>query len=229
MTVWSPIRLSPIHQRHLDLGATMAEKNGWQQPIRYTPTDVELGGIQKSGGFCDISPISKIFVQGESVGQIVKELSASEVGHVSSLSLNNNEHLAARLADDHMLIITATDQLTLTTEALAQNWGSTSIINMTSALAGIRLAGPLAQELISRLTDLDISARGFPDYSCAQSSLAHVHTIVVRSDNHGLLSYDLYISRDLGQYMWDEVSKAGHDLGIIPFGIEALDQLREGS
>ena len=62
--------------------------------------------------------------------------------------------------------------------------------------------------------------------TCAQAKLAEIHGTVLRRDLGGLTSYDLYVGREYGVYMWDALMEAGEEHGLVPFGTEAMESLR---
>ena len=53
-----PQRISPLHRRHLSLGAQMTSENGWQRPARYASAQEEAAAVQSGAGLCDITPVS---------------------------------------------------------------------------------------------------------------------------------------------------------------------------
>ena len=229
MSIQRPLRLSAMHKGHIDLGATMVNLEEWQRPSRYTNINDELETIQHSVGLCDISPTGKLFIQGEAVGRLSTDLPQGKVGRIGRLDINGDQHMVAMLATDHMLVLTPPNQSAAIANSLDQQLGEEATVDMTSALAGMSLLGPQSQEVLSRLTDTDLSTSAFPDQSCTQTSLAQIHATILRADHAGHQWYDLYVSRDLGQYAWDAILQAGGKLGIKPFGTETLGQLRSHS
>lgn len=229
MSMQTPLRLSAMHKGHIDLGAAMVNLEGWQRPSRYTNTYDELETIQRSVGLCDISPTGKLFVQGGAVGRLSTDLPQGTIGRIGRLEIDGDQHMVANLATDHMLVLTSPNQSAAIAISLDRQLGADATVDMTSSLAGISLLGPQSQEVLSRLTDIDLSTNAFPDQSCVQTSLAQIHATILRADHAGHQWYDLYVSRDLGQYVWDAILQAGGKLGIKPFGTETLGQLRSQS
>ena len=229
MSIQTPRRLSAMHEGHINLGATMVNLEGWQRPSRYTNINDELETIQRSVGLCDISPTGKLFVQGGGVRRLSTDLPQGKIGRIGRLEIDGDQHMIAMLATDHMLVLTPPNQSTAVINSLDRQLDEDAVVDMTSALAGISLLGPHSQAVLSRLTDIDLSTNAFPDQSCTQTSLAQIHATILRADHAGHQWYDLYVSRDLGQYVWDAILQAGDKLGIKPFGTDTLGQLRSQS
>jgi glycine cleavage system aminomethyltransferase T len=58
--------------------------------------------------------------------------------------------------------------------------------------------------------------------------MAKIHAIIARSDWGSLTAYRLLVARDVGEYAWDVLWEAGHDLGLAPIGRAAERILRAG-
>jgi sarcosine oxidase subunit alpha len=133
----------------------------------------------------------------------------------------------ARLALDEFLAVTPVNQAAAFAETLGGGPdGCAHVVDLTSGLAGVRMIGPKAGPLLAHVTELDTSPTAFPDMGCAQGKVAEVHGTLLRMDLGGVPSYDLYFSRDFGEYMWETLVEAGGLLGAAPVGIDAMDRLQ---
>ena len=232
MAVWNPVRLSAMHERHLELGAVMVDEGGWQRPASYTTADQELESVAGGVGLCDVSPVGKLYFQGRELGPLLERVGPLAVGKVISHDLVDAAGtpvgwvLVCRMADEQVMVITGAAKVQAVTDALEASLdGCAHLVEMTSGMACLALAGPGSVDILAKLTDLDISAMAFPDLSCAWTGVALVHTLMVRADASGQPFYQLYVPRDLGEFVWDAVMTAGHHEGIVPFGLEALRRL----
>ena len=97
---------------------------------------------------------------------------------------------------------------------------------MSSGLTGLCLAGPHSQDVLSKLTDLDLSLPANANMSCTQTSLSGVQAMLVRADFGDMPAYRIFVSRDLGEHAWDILTEAGSSEGLTPFGSETLRLLR---
>jgi sarcosine oxidase subunit alpha len=234
MTNQIPVGLTAMHHRHLLLGATMVERDGWQRPARYTSVENEVQAVRQAVGLCDISPGGKIRLQGKDAGprlrSVYRKFGELEVGRASTVRLeqesNGQDAIVMGLASDDLLILTAPSQATSTLQLLSKGTEECAhAVDVSSGLAGVKVAGPEAHRLLSAVTPLNISPSAFPDMTCAQGMAAEIHGTVLRHDIGGILSYDLYFGREFGEYMWDALVEAGEEYGVLPFGIDALDSL----
>ena len=227
MTEVLPQRLSSLHRRHISLGAHMTTENGWQRPARYTSAQEEAATLHQSAGICDISPVGKLLVQGNDIGKVLAASPLQEVPPPGQVARYTEDALACHLASDQLLLITPPSALSEVRADLdASQETRCHIVDMTSALTALCLAGPRSPDVLSKLTDLDLSLSATADMTCNQTRLSGVQAILVRADFPGMAAYRIFVSRDLGEFAWDVLTEAGSHEGMVPFGTEALSLLR---
>ena len=226
-----PQRISPLHRRHLSLGAQMVSEKGWQRPACYTSAQEEAAAVRASTGLSDITPVGKLLLQGADIETSVRAfLPRVQIPALGSATRHEDRHLFCRLAVDQLLLLTppdATDDIQATM-ATTQRDTCAHLVDTTSGLTGLCLAGPRSQDVLSKLTDLDLTLPATADMTCAQTSLSGVQAILVRADFGDVPGYRIFVSRDLGEFAWDVLTEAGSSEGLTPFGVDALRLLREG-
>jgi len=139
-----------------------------------------------------------------------------------------------RLAPAHMLVTSgpsARETMMATLQGLCALASDLSvpppvyITEVTSVYAQFLLAGPRSRDILGKLTSLNISNGALPDLSCGQSSLAHVRAIVLRKDISGIPAYNLLVSREYGESVWEAVLHAGKEFNVSPLGLHAQQSL----
>jgi glycine cleavage system aminomethyltransferase T len=98
--------------------------------------------------------------------------------------------------------------------------------DVTSVYANLFLAGPQSRAVLGKLTSLNVSDARLANLSCAQASLAHVHSIVLREDIGSLPAFHVLFSREYGESVWESIVHAGHEFHLQPFGLGALALLQ---
>jgi sarcosine oxidase subunit alpha len=223
-----------MHHRHLELGAVMAESRGWQRPSRYGSVASELERIRDGVGLFDMSPSGKLAIQGTDIdslfGSVFADVGPIEIGRLRVQLFGEVSDLQTvlmlRLAEDEAMVLTEPDEVHSVYEALrSREDGCAHTVDVTSALAGVRVTGPSAPSLLATLTELDVSPESFSNMSCAQTRVAEIHGTLLRADLAGELNYDLYVERDYGEYVWETALEAGEPLGATPYGTEAMSRL----
>ncbi len=234
---WIKERRSAMARLELLQGAVMSELNGWQQPLHYGDGASELKMLRESVGIQDLSPRGAVRLVGEdavsletrlfsgqkelAVGQAREGRIAAENETVSLLQL--------RLARDEFIFLTAPGDAETVTEFLRSPPAScVHTIDISSGLAGAGIVGPQATFLLSMITELDVSSEAFPSLRCVQSRFADVPGLLVRQDAVTGPAYQLYFTREYGEYVWEVITQAAHRIGGGAVGTEAIKCLQDG-
>ncbi len=228
MATRSPLKLSPMHRQHLEMGASMVEADGWQRPARYSSVEDEVERLTGTVGFCDVSPSVKLRLQGAEVeswpAQAAPELGRLDIGAVGKHRLA----AVARLTTDEFLIIAEPNRAPSIYDTLGVPGKTCAhIVDISSALAGVAIAGPSARLLLEAVTDLDVSPQVFPDLRCAQAGFVEVHGTLLRLDIGDLPYYEVYFGREFAEYVWDALTEAGEEFEAVPFGTDSMALLRK--
>ena len=235
MSTAVPERRTAMHHVQLAMGAIMSTVDGWQLPTDYGDVSQEAARLQVTVGVSDISPAGKLRVVGAGAAEVVGaliprsvELAPGAVGEGGSLpEQDSGELLAARLTADEFLLLTPAGQAPATMDAMPDPDSICAhVVDITSGLCGVSITGPASTQLLSRITDLDISPRVMPDLTCAQARFAEVQGLLLRRDIQSIPAYQLYAGREFGEYLWETLIDAAAETGGGPVGTEAISGLK---
>ena len=134
-----------------------------------------------------------------------------------------------KLADDHYYVVSAA-----ATELHDYAWierhlpddGSVSLVNATSSMATLTVAGPRSRDLIQPLTDTDISNQAFRFFRCKQLKVDKVPVRALRVSFVGELGYELHTPMEYQRALYDSLMKEGAQYGIVDWGYRALESMR---
>ncbi len=216
----SPIKQTALFNRHRQSGASWIEHHGWQVPASFSQPEDEAARVRESVGLADLSWMLKFDVKGYGLKHTLAlgEGAFSWVlGPLHALVTCNPSRRPA-VMDRLQRLQTAGADLSLPPPVY--------VTDVTSVYAQFLLAGPRCRQVLGKLTSLNLSETTLPDLTCGQSSLAHVHAIVLRQDLEGIPAYQLLVSREYGESVWDSVLHAGHEFHLAPFGLQAQQLLR---
>jgi sarcosine oxidase subunit alpha len=231
-----------LHERHLAAGAVMERSGSWLRPSRYGPDWREdHRAVRERVSLMDVGTLGKFLVAGRDARTLVDRVFPCDV---ERLAPGRSRYLlaldeAGYVMDDGLLCalpdgsyaITSTSGGAERMEAWLRNWIDrwglhVHLLNRTAELGAINVAGPLARELLQRLTDDPVDAEAIPYPGHARITVAGVPCHAIRSGFVGELSFELHHPRSRGPELWDALMTAGRDLGIRPHGLDALDVLR---
>ena len=240
MPIAPPLKRSSIYHAHRTADATLADYHGWHLPSAYASLEADLEALQRSGGICDISHQGKLDLQGTDVlGFLNSTLNLPAplgVGDSQPAALPTGAGAAfdgltaLGLSYDGALLLTLPSRVAAATEALqSQLDGCAHLVDQISSLAAILVAGPLSRRVLSRMVELDIDPSVFPNGACAQCKAAEVHLLIYRCDLAALPAFQLYVTRDFGEYLWDALLHAAVPDGVRPVGLDAIHHLQGDS
>jgi 4-methylaminobutanoate oxidase (formaldehyde-forming) len=101
-----------------------------------------------------------------------------------------------------------------------------AVTDVTSGTTLLSVQGPASRELISRLTDGELSNASFPYLSARKIHVGYAPVLAIRVTYVGELGYELHVPAEYGLGVYDDLMAAGADLGIRPVGLAAMTSLR---
>lgn len=234
--------LSPLHERHLALGAKMADFGGWDMPIEYPGGGVvaEHTAVRERVGIFDVSHLGKASVRGEGavdfvnrcftndlrrigVGQAQYTMCCAESGGVVDDLIQY-----VRAEDDVFLIPNAANTAEVVALLTAAAPAGMAITDEHREFGIIAVQGPLSDEVLDAL--------GLPtghDYMRFEQASwtppgdgAPVPMTVCRTGYTGERGYELVVPWASTGQVWDALVEAMTPLGGMPCGLGARDTLR---
>jgi aminomethyltransferase len=226
---------SPLHDRHVALGATMGAFGGWTMPISYPAgTVAEHTAVRTAVGIFDVSHLGKLSVTGPGAAAFVDRCLTADLGRITAGHAQYTLCCAddGGVVDDLIAYLVGPDELLLVPNAA--NAG---------AVGGLlRAAAPEGVEVVDRHADLAVLAVQGPrspqvlvtvlpgaadlaglDYM-AFADVAGVR--VCRTGYTGEHGYELLVPADDAPGVWDALLAAAEPLGGLPCGLAARDTLR---
>ena len=78
------LKQSPLHDRHVALGAKFAEFGGWVMPLEYTATGVlkEHTAVRDAVGVFDVSHLGKLVVRGPGAAAYLNACLTNDLGRI---------------------------------------------------------------------------------------------------------------------------------------------------
>ena len=252
---YRPTRLTPTHRWAAGRGAVFVEAGPWLR-AQYFPSRPsedwltaalrEARNVRANVGFCDVSTLGKIDVQGPDAGRFLDFVYANTI---SSLAIGRaryglmlredgfvlDDGTVSRLGAEHWLVTTTTvnagrvmQHLDHARQVLCPQY-DLQLVSVTDQWAQIAIAGPKARILLSRLLmePEAIDNARFPPMAAGSVRLpGGVGGRLFRLSFSGELGYELAVPARYGEGLAGVLVQVGADLGVLPYGTEALSMLR---
>ena len=94
--------------------------------------------------------------------------------------------------------------------------GSAALADLTSGWTTIGLWGPRARDVLSSVTDDDVSHSGFPFGTCREIEVGATVVLASRISYVGELGWELHVPIEQGARLWDALWTAGQPHGMVP-------------
>ena len=99
-------------------------------------------------------------------------------------------------------------------------------VDVSNAYAVLGVMGPRSRELLSSLTDSDLSNEAFPFATSREIDLGYALVRASRMTYVGELGWELWIPADVALHVYDTIVAAGDAFGLRHAGFHAMDTLR---
>ncbi|HET8616212.1 MAG TPA: glycine cleavage system aminomethyltransferase GcvT [Actinomycetales bacterium] len=230
------LRRSPLHDRHVALGAKMADFGGWDMPIEYPAGGVvrEHTTVRGSVGVFDVSHLGKALVRGLGAAAYVNATLTNELGRIqpgqaqytmccdASGGVVDDLIVYLRSDDEALLVPNAANTAEVVRRLAAQAPEGVTVTDEHESYGVIAVQGPRSDEVLQAL-GLP-TGHGYMSFVDATWNGAPV--VVCRSGYTGERGYELMPQWGDTPALWDALMQAAEPLGGLPAGLGARDTLR---
>lgn len=239
-----PVKRTPLHAEQKALGAVFRLAGEWERAAHFGDSRAwdEVLNVRNNVGFIDISTLGKFRVHGPDALKLLQRVYVGDMGKVRegrlTYSMMCNEEgvviddgVITSLGREDYFFTTSTIRAPHTCEWLQfhsrrEDWQAYAV-NLTDALAAINLAGPRAREVLSRLTEDDVSNETLPFMGFRRITLCgDMEAFIARVGFVGEICYEIHVPASSGPALHRAILEAGIPFGIQPFGLEAQSILR---
>jgi glycine cleavage system aminomethyltransferase T len=133
-----------------------------------------------------------------------------------------------RVAVDEFHLITGSAQATrdLAWIRLRLAGYRAEVVDITASWSVIGVMGPLSRQLLSRVTDTDLSNAACPFGSSRRMGIGFATVRAVRLTYVGELGWELHVPTEQAGMVYDRLRDAGVELGVVDAGHYAINSLR---
>ncbi|MFI9305818.1 glycine cleavage system aminomethyltransferase GcvT [Streptomyces triculaminicus] len=230
-------RHTALDALHRALGAMMTDFAGWDMPLRYGSERDEHVAVRTRAGLFDLSHMGEITLTGPQAGQaldyaLVGNLSALAVGRARYTMICDAEGgilddlIVYRLAEQEYMVVANASNAQVVLDALTERAAGfeTAVRDDRDAYALIAVQGPASPGILKSVTDADLD--GLKYYAGLPGTVAGVPALIARTGYTGEDGFELFVAPGDAEKLWQALTEAGADAGLVPCGLSCRDTLR---
>ncbi len=238
------LKSTALTDKHISLGARMAEFAGYNMPISYAGIKEEHAAVRNELGVFDVSHMGEFIIRGKEALDLIQQVTSNdasklEIGDAQYSCLPNldggivDDLLVYRLDEDqcsegeraYMLVVNASNIEKDWNWIKSFNTYDTQMINISDQTSLLAVQGPKTAEALQPLTDVDLANMKY--YTFTKGTMAGIKNVLISATGYtGSGGVELYVNNENAPALWDAVMQAGEAYGIIPVGLGARDTLR---
>lgn len=227
--------LFPLYQQYE--GVRCIDFGGWELPVQFSGIQKEHEAVRERAGLFDVSHMGEFTVRGEQAETFLQQMMTNDV---TTLVPGQAQYTLMCYPDggvvDDLLVYKLEDQhymLVVNASNIDKDWAwmqehlipGVSMTNDSAQTALLALQGPLAVDIIGKVTDTDVSAIE-PFRFVQNAEVCGVKLLLSRTGYTGEDGFELYVPADQAAVLWNGLMKAGEGHGLVPTGLGARDTLR---
>ena len=239
-TIRCDMKSTPFTQKHIALGAKMAEFAGYNMPISYSGINDEHAAVRNNAGVFDVSHMGEFILKGENALDLIQRVTSNDASKITDgqaqYSCLPNEQ--GGIVDDlivycieynkvYMLVVNASNIEKDWNWISKYNTKQVEMHNISDKTCLLAIQGPNATRILQPLISNDIMNLKY--YTFTRGVFAGVENVLVSATGYtGAGGVEIYFEDKDGaaDKIWDAIFEAGKAAGIKPIGLGARDTLR---
>ncbi len=231
---------TPFTDKHISLGAKMADFAGFNMPISYSGINDEHATVRNAAGVFDVSHMGEFMVKGEHALDLIQRITTNDAAKLTAgkaqYSCMPNEE--GGIVDDLLVYCIKENEvymLVVNAGNIDKDWewinkyntNNAQLQNISDDTCLLAIQGPLATKILQPLTEIDILNLQY--YTFAKGTFAGVENVLISATGYtGSGGVEIYFEDKDGaaDKIWDAIFAAGAAAGIKPIGLGARDTLR---
>jgi aminomethyltransferase len=231
---------TPFTDKHIALGAKMAEFAGYNMPISYTGINDEHAAVRKNAGVFDVSHMGEFILKGDKALSLIQRVTTNDASKLTAGKAQYScmPNAEGGIIDDllvycveennvYMIVVNASNIEKDWNWIAKHNTENAEIHNISDKTCLLAIQGPNATKILQPLTDMDILNLKY--YTFTKGKFAGVDNVLVSATGYtGAGGVEIYFDAKDGaaDKIWNAIFEAGTPQGLKPIGLGARDTLR---
>jgi sarcosine oxidase, subunit alpha len=247
-----PIRITPLHQWHVEAGAMFEDVGQWKRPWYFPKHGEHMDdavrreclAARQGVAVMDASTLGKIDIQGPDAAAFLDRIytnvfSTLPVGQCryglmcKAEGIVFDDGVTTRLSENHFLMTTTTGGaarvLAWLEEWLQTEWPDLKVYctSVTEHISTIALVGPKSRNLLQELIPgSDLSKGAFPFMHSREAMIDGIPVRIARISFSGELAFEINVTWGHARHIWERLWKLGRPYNLTAYGTETMHVLR---
>jgi sarcosine oxidase subunit alpha len=247
-----PIRITPLHQWHVETGAVFEDVGQWKRPWYFPKLGESMDdavrreclAARQGVAVMDASTLGKIDIQGPDAATFLDRIytnvfSTLPVGQCryglmcKTDGIVFDDGVTTRLGENHFLMTTTTGGaarvLAWLEEWLQTEWPDLKVYctSVTEHVSTIALVGPKSRQLLQELVkDIDLSKDAFPFMHSREATIDNIPVRIARISFSGELAFEINVDWGYARHIWERLWILGRPYDLTAYGTETMHVLR---
>ena len=232
------LKRTSLFETYKKYGAKVIDFGGWELPVQFSSILEEHEAVRKKAGLFDVSHMGEVLVTGRSAESYINYLVTNDV---TKLSINQalytamcypdggtvDDLLVYKLANEKYLLVINAANIKKDVEWMEQHVrGEVKLQNVSGDIAQLAIQGPTAEVILQKLTEIDLKKISFFHFAQHVNLDGITDVLVSRTGYTGEDGFELYLTTDKAEALWEKLLKVGKEHGLKPCGLGARDTLR---
>lgn len=234
------MKTTPFTEKHIALGARMAEFAGFNMPISYSGVNDEHATVRNNAGVFDVSHMGEFLLKGNHSLDLIQRVTSNDASKLTAGKAQYSclPNKTGGIIDDlivycieennlYMLVVNASN-IQKDWDWISQfNTKKVEMQNISDKTCLLAIQGPNATKILQPLTDVDLQDMKY--YTFSKGKFAGAENVLISATGYtGAGGIEIYFE-DQGNnadVIWNAIFNAGKPLGLKPIGLAARDTLR---
>jgi aminomethyltransferase len=231
---------TPFTDKHIALGAKMAEFAGYNMPISYSGINDEHAAVRNNAGIFDVSHMGEFMLKGPNALDLIQRVTTNDASKLTAgkaqYSCMPNEQ--GGIIDDLLIYCIQENNvymIVVNASNIEKDWNwiskfnekNVEMHNISDKTCLLAVQGPNATKILQPLADMDILNLKY--YTFVKGKFAGVDNVLVSATGYtGAGGVEIYFEDKDGaaDIIWNKIFEVGQPQGLKPVGLGARDTLR---
>lgn len=232
------LKKTALFDSYKKYGAKMIDFAGWSMPVQFEGIIPEHNAVREKAGLFDVSHMGEADIRGKDALKFVQNLITNDASVLednqvmySPMCYQNggvvDDIIVYRFDGGHFFLVINAANIEKDINWMLENCDGfdVKIANISSSIIQLALQGPEAQNILQKLTDVNLEEIKF--FFCRRDvSVCGRKCMISRTGYTGEDGFEIYSSTENAEYLWNNILEAGRKEGIKPVGLGARDTLR---